>query len=535
MMRRDHIILWTLAILLFVPFLGSVHLFDWDEINFAESAREMLLTGNWFQVQINFEPFWEKPPLFFWMQALAMQLFGVGEFAARLPNAIAGVVTLTLMFQIGRRWHGRLFGWTWVLLYIGSFLPHLYFRSGIIDPWFNLFIFLSIYHLFLVLEHGESKQTKNAILAGAFSGAAILTKGPVGLLLLILTLFAWLGYRRFKVSFPWKSAGWFALSAFLVSTLWFGYETIKNGPWFLQEFVSYQLDLLLHPVAGHKQPFFYHFAVVLLGCFPLSVFALPAFHRKFIGDDHRLSLWMKLLFWVVMILFSLVTTKIVHYSSMAYLPLAYLATLVITRAIEEQSILPLWQRVWVLTQGLVIALALIATPLAILWKDQWVGLIKDPFVVGNLSVEVPVDGWEWVIGFAFALLVILSFIRLRRSTLLGMRTLTLGTAFTIFSTMILIVPMIERISQHAAISFFEEHADEDVYFEPYGYKSYAHYFYGRISPSTAHQLNEHSLNTSDKPIMISVKVNRLERFQSAYPQAQFLYERGGYYFYSLGF
>lgn len=51
-----------LAFVFFVPYLGNVHLFDWDEINFAESAREMLATGNYLRVQIDYQPFWEKPP-----------------------------------------------------------------------------------------------------------------------------------------------------------------------------------------------------------------------------------------------------------------------------------------------------------------------------------------------------------------------------------------------------------------------------------------------------------------------------------------
>ena len=58
----------------------------------------MLLTNNYTQVQINFKPFWEKPPFFFWLQALAMKVFGVTEFAARLPNALFGI--LTLVFSI---------------------------------------------------------------------------------------------------------------------------------------------------------------------------------------------------------------------------------------------------------------------------------------------------------------------------------------------------------------------------------------------------------------------------------------------------
>src|SRR5574344_2211884 len=95
---------------LFLPGLGNVRLFDWDEINFAESAREMLVSGDLLNVQINFESFWEKPPLFIWMQALSMKVFGVGEFAARFPNAIAGIITLLVLFNIGRKTKDEKFG-----------------------------------------------------------------------------------------------------------------------------------------------------------------------------------------------------------------------------------------------------------------------------------------------------------------------------------------------------------------------------------------------------------------------------------------
>jgi 4-amino-4-deoxy-L-arabinose transferase-like glycosyltransferase len=88
------LILFFSSAFFFLPFLGKMHLFDWDEINFAESAREMIVSGNYSRVQIDFKPFWEKPPLFFWMQTLCMHIFGVTEFAARLPNAIMGFISL---------------------------------------------------------------------------------------------------------------------------------------------------------------------------------------------------------------------------------------------------------------------------------------------------------------------------------------------------------------------------------------------------------------------------------------------------------
>ncbi|MBS1577087.1 MAG: glycosyltransferase family 39 protein, partial [Bacteroidetes bacterium] len=98
------------ALLLFMPGLGAVHLFDWDEINFAEIAREMLATHNWLQPQIGYVPFYEKPPLFMWMQSVSMAVFGVGEFAARLPNALCGIATLVVLFRIGTRLRNRSFG-----------------------------------------------------------------------------------------------------------------------------------------------------------------------------------------------------------------------------------------------------------------------------------------------------------------------------------------------------------------------------------------------------------------------------------------
>ena len=134
----------ALGAVFFLPFLGNVHLFDWDEINFAECAREMLTTGDWLRPHINFTPFWEKPPLFIWLQALSMHFLGINEYAARLPNALCGIATLLVIYHFGKRLYDATFGWLWVLSYVGSILPHLYFKSGIIDPIFNLFIFLSL-------------------------------------------------------------------------------------------------------------------------------------------------------------------------------------------------------------------------------------------------------------------------------------------------------------------------------------------------------------------------------------------------------
>ncbi|HBG39954.1 MAG TPA: glycosyl transferase, partial [Porphyromonadaceae bacterium] len=225
-MKRNSVVfsVWIVVIgaLLFTTGLGRVHLFDWDEINFAESAREMLVSGDYLDVQINFETFWEKPPLFIWMQAFSMKLFGVNEFAARFPNALAGIITLLVLFFIGKRLRDESFGLLWSLLYACSFLPFFYFKSGIIDPWFNLFIFLGIYFMirYTLPEHND-RQGLHAVLSAFFLGLATLTKGPVGFLIFALCFFVFLVLRRFRIDFRWKHVLAFIGVFAIVGGLWF--------------------------------------------------------------------------------------------------------------------------------------------------------------------------------------------------------------------------------------------------------------------------------------------------------------------------
>lgn len=284
-----------LAALFFVPFLGGVHLFDWDEINFAECSREMILTGEYLRPKINFEPFWEKPPLFIWFQSISMHIFGINEYAARFPNAICGITTLLVIYAIGKKLYDSTFGWLWVLSYFGSILPHLYFKSGIIDPWFNLFIFLSIY--FLIKSEDEKAQHTplSIFMGGLFSGLAILTKGPVGYLIASLAwFFKSLIYRDLSLR-KIKQYIYFSITALLVTMLWFGVETLKNGLWFIQTFIEYNIRLAKTEDAGHGGFVGYHFVVIFFGCFPASIFALRSLFKNYNFFDEKVNFtrWMK--------------------------------------------------------------------------------------------------------------------------------------------------------------------------------------------------------------------------------------------------
>jgi 4-amino-4-deoxy-L-arabinose transferase-like glycosyltransferase len=531
--QRDYVYLTALAALFFLPFLGGVHLFDWDEVNFAECAREMLRTGDYLQPRIDYAPFWEKPPLFLWMQSASMHVFGVNEFAARFPNVVCGWITLLGVYYLGSRLHDRLFGWIWALAWLGSVLPHLYFRSGIIDPWFNLFTFISICGFigfrwqFFVRQSvsGWWHKYQYLLLGGFVLGLAILTKGPTALLIVVLTLGAYWAKRKFRHTKNLvKHTLLFSVAAGVVAMVWFGIETAVNGAWFVEQFVRYQARLFSTPDAGHTGFVGYHVVVLLIGCFPISILALVNLwgdrqsEAELMESDplkgckrSDFATWMQLLFWVILILFTLVKTKIVHYSSMCYFPLTYLGALTIWRQVLwPQSIR--WIGIAVGIIGVLLGSVVLLVPY-VGQHMEWVRplLERDHFAQQNLNVQVD---WEWWRGLPGAVLAVTAIIGgwywWRYKAWSAAQVWFVGGAIFMSTALMSLIGHIELYSQHAAIEFYEQKAHEDCYVYPVGFKSYAHLFYTNKRPVPADSLQSDDFEVllrqpSSKPVYIVAK------------------------------
>ncbi|MES2689773.1 MAG: glycosyltransferase family 39 protein, partial [Bacteroidota bacterium] len=523
------------AIVLFIPFLGAAHLFDWDEINFAESAREMMLTKEYFRVQINFMPFWEKPPLFFWLQTACYYCFGVNEFAARFPNAICGIFVLCTVFHIAKTHFNNRLATLWVLFITASFTPHLYYKSGIIDPWFNYFIFLSIYQLYLAYLNKE-QRTKHFLLTGVFNGLAVLTKGPVALLILGLCGFVFWAFQRFKPYFSIINL----LAALLlitgITSIWFINELLQNGPSVLREFIAYQVDLFVNPVAGHGQPFWYHPVVIFFGCFPASIFALKGFtlrRNDLNNNQNQFKLLMNIMFWVVLILFSIVKTKIVHYSSLCYLPLTFLSAWYMDDVLTRNKTIPLFKGMMLLLIGLILSAAFSALPFIDQIKANIIPLIKDDFAVASLSVTGDWNGFEWIIGSLFGIITIVFFIQQRRkNTMAALYTFLVAFSLLIPLYIWQMAPKIEQYSQAPAIEFYKALQGRDCYVETFGFKSYAQYFYARQqnhnNPKSADREWLFKGDT-DKPVYIVAKITSEDECRS-YPFIE-ISRKGGFIFY----
>ena len=521
-------IVFGISLLLFIPFLGKVHLFDWDEINFAECAREMVTSGKYSTVTIDYLPFWEKPPLFIWMQALSMKIFGINEFAARFPNVVAALFTILTLIYHGAQHQNRKFGYWWAAFYIGSFLPNMYFHSGIIDPWFNLFIFNSIAFYYL----GTSKQRiPEFLFAGLFAGLAVMTKGPVAILLIAASVFLFHLITKFK-SFPkFKYVILTLITALVISLLWFFLLWISGNKAIITQFLDYQVRLFQTKDAGHGGPIYYHWVVLLLGCFPASFLALGSFFRKdSYQNPFNTMLFISGVF--TLVLFSIVQTKIIHYSSFCYFFLTYFAALAVSKSEIANRI-----STWITLAYL----ALLALGIGVLVYIQVYGngiasylTIKDPFALANLQAAEPWNPIDflpaliWLSAIAVGIYFMLTE-RLKQAIL----TLLVAVPIGILSIQATILPHIEQYTQRAAISFYESKAKQNVYLIPLGFKSYAHLFYGQVKPHhNKNRFNEAWIcsDSTDLPVYYVARIPMHENYLKAYPNLKKIAMKNGFVF-----
>ena len=540
------LLITLLAALLFIPFLGRVHLFDWDEINFAECSREMIKMHDYTRVYVDFKPFWEKPPMYFWMQSTAMKVFGVNEFAARFPNAVCGIFTLIAVFLCGSRIYDRKFGLLWALAFGGSLFPNMYFKSGIIDPWFNLFTFLSLYNF--ILYHWKKNQYDKpgidksklyyVVVSGVFMGLAVLTKGQVALMVFMLTLGVYFIYNRFRFYFNGWDALLFLVVALLVTATWYGYETIKRGPWFINEFLKYQWRLFTTHDADQAGFFGYHYIVLLVGCFPASLLAIPSFFKaRYSGRyDKDFKMWMIMLFWVVTVLFTIVQSRIIHYSSMAWFPLSFLAAYSIYR--WEGGALRYRRYVGVALAILGGLLSLLILGVAVIGLNvkRLAPYVQDTFARGNMEANVHWSGFEGLIGVLMVVALILGIRALnRQSWSRAALFLFGGTAVVVFFASAIIVPKVERYSQGADIDFFIARQGENCYVHTLGFKSYGDLFYTmKEKPTNPNSYDQQWLLTGpiDKPVYFVTKIDRVQNWEDPvkYPGLKELYRLNGFVF-----
>ena len=245
-------------------------------------------------------------------------------------------------------------------------------------------------------------------------------------------------------------------------------------------------------------------------------------------------------FWVVLVLFSIVETKIVHYSSLLYFPGAFLAAFCMEELMEVKRRLK-WDQYVVYGLGiLVFGVALALVNVVANFLPDLAAQQHNPFAQANLRAEVEWSGWEFLPGALFAVLMLVNLTALWRKKFeffLGVHLF--ATPLFLNALNLVLVPKISGYTQEAVVSFYQEKSLEDAYLMVEGYKSYAHYFYGRRNPFPHPEIPKEergewlARGEVDKPVYL---VTRLDKVSEEFEQVWFaefrkLYERNGFVFY----
>ena len=261
----------VMAVLFYLQ-LGSYPFFDVDEPRYAEAAREMLESGNWTTPFFNYVVRFDKPVLFYWLVAGSYKLFGINEFSARLVSALAATGTVGVSAWAVSRWGHPTWGLLTGLILASCLEITGLSRMSVTDMTLTFWLT----GCFWCLMGAVIETPRWWVLAGIFSGLALLTKGPVGLVLpgSIVMLYSFL-VGRFKATFL---NAWFLLGtvfAVAIAAPWYWAAGVENGMAFWNALVFHNVSRFSSVVSGHKQfPFFYP-VVLAVGFLPWSAY-LPA-------------------------------------------------------------------------------------------------------------------------------------------------------------------------------------------------------------------------------------------------------------------
>lgn len=360
--------------------LGGLGLVGPDEPRYAQVAREMLVSGDFVTPRYFGEPWLEKPVLYYWLASAAYWLFGISEFAARLPSALAAVLGVFCVYFVGRQREGPLEGLFSGLILAGSILFFSLARAASTDMVFSAAMAVAWTVLFFLL-FGDKGLWRDSPASGprlglllvfyAFLGLATLAKGPAGFVLPLVSLAVFLGLTgRMELAARFRPVtGVLVLLAVVLP--WYGLCTLANGWGFVEEFlVRHNLERFFTDRYEHPQPFWFFPAVALIGFFPWSLQLIPSARGLFrhggrwrsLAAAQDLFLWLWLL--TPLVVFSLSRSKLPGY----LLPAAPAIALLIGHQVrlwlkpEPEGARPPWFKDFFFYQALCLILTGLALP-----------------------------------------------------------------------------------------------------------------------------------------------------------------------------
>ena len=333
-----------LAAILYLPALGRAALWEPDEGRYAEIAREMVVSGDYVTPRDNFELYFEKPPLVYWAEAVAIKIFGVNEFAVRLPAALFSISQVVIAAALAEAMLGATAGFLAALALALSPLFFSLARFATLDPALAFFLTAAL-AAFYAASRCDSFALRSArrwmLTSSAMLALGTLAKGPVALLLGVAIAFIWLASERRLAEIRGMPLVLCALIYSAIVAPWFVLMELRN-PGFLNFFFIHEhLQRYVSSKEHGWGPWFF-IPIVIGGTWPWIFFAslgwssmrrgdgsessgAPAERTSSAGRRRSAASFLAIWFAVIFIFFSIPRSKLGTYILPALPPLAIFA------------------------------------------------------------------------------------------------------------------------------------------------------------------------------------------------------------------
>jgi 4-amino-4-deoxy-L-arabinose transferase-like glycosyltransferase len=387
----DWILLVAVPAFFFLWKLAAFGLIGADEPRYAQVAREMLARHDWITPTLGGIPWLEKPPLYYWQAMIAFRLFGVSDWAARLPSVFDAFLMVLAVYCFLRRFRpGSQLDGAIVLATSAGIVG--FSRAASTDMPLTASFCIAMLAWYAWFESGEKKYL--AVFYGLLALGA-LAKGPVApfLAIAVIIIFAvWQKSPRMALRTLWVPG---ILICLAIAVPWFALVQIRNPQFFYEFIVQHNLARFGTNLYHHPEPFWYYIPVTLLGWVPWAIIAIAALVAAFRQLRNPLAdtLHSFLLIWIglVVIFFSISQSKLPGY----VLPAVPAGAILATRFIFAQSSegLASWLRFVVagahaVLVGAIVFAALVVQYLVLEHRVPWDAAAVPLTVAGVLAIAI---------------------------------------------------------------------------------------------------------------------------------------------------
>jgi 4-amino-4-deoxy-L-arabinose transferase-like glycosyltransferase len=357
---RNSVFLFVGLVLFHLAGTWSLPLIDRDEPRFAEASREMIQRADYVVPYFNNQLRLDKPPLAYWAQVASYRIFGEGDFSARFPSAIAAALTALVIFAWGRRIGAAGLGWWAAIIFTLSLQTFVHAKAAVADMWLVLFVTIAHQAGYELL-----RPTPNAQLPAFNSqrgwwwtfylslALGFLAKGPIAWIPLLTVVMTIVLARDWKLARHFKFLRGTLLMLAIVA-LW-GIPALvqTHGEFFAVGIGRHVVGRSLATMEGHGASSFgmyllllpFYFVTIFVSFFPWSI-KLPWLVRRLWRKDeagvirlrqgyggqgdlgysngHKLDNYLVTGIGIIFVIFTLVATKLPHYTLPAFPMLALL-------------------------------------------------------------------------------------------------------------------------------------------------------------------------------------------------------------------